>query len=128
MDLKPGSRWASQVCSTEVVVVRTSTKPVTLECGGHPMAPVGGDGGADLTLDPAFASPTSSASTPISARVSLVTSFFLAAMMPLKEGKRGSLIFSLTLTTAGSEASMVNRPSSVSRSPVILSPSASNTT
>ena len=55
MDLQPGRRWASQVCSTEVVVVRTSTKPVTLECGGHPMAPVGGDGGADLTLDPAFA-------------------------------------------------------------------------
>ena len=26
MDLKPGSRWASQVCSTEVVVVRTSTQ------------------------------------------------------------------------------------------------------
>ena len=55
MDLKPGSRWASQVCSTEVVVVRTSTKPVSLECGGHPMAPVGEDGAAGLTLDPAFA-------------------------------------------------------------------------
>ena len=55
MDLKPGSRWASQVCSTEVVVVRTSTKPVSLECGGHPMTPVGGDGAAGLALDPAFA-------------------------------------------------------------------------
>ena len=55
MDLKPGSRWASQVCSTEVVVVRTSTKPVSLECGGHPMTPVGEDGASGLTLDPAFA-------------------------------------------------------------------------
>ena len=53
MDLKPGSRWASQVCATEVVVVRSSTQPVSLECGGHPMIPVGGDR-ADLTLDPAF--------------------------------------------------------------------------
>jgi hypothetical protein len=47
-------------------------------------------------LEPALATPTSSASTPISASVSVVTSFFLAAMMPLKDGKRGSLIFSLT--------------------------------
>jgi hypothetical protein len=55
MDLKPGSRWASQVCATEVVVVRASTEPVSLECGGHPMIPVGDDRSAELTLDPAFA-------------------------------------------------------------------------
>ena len=55
MDLKPGSRWASQVCATEVVVVRSSTGPVSLECGGHPMTPVGDDRAADLDLDPAFA-------------------------------------------------------------------------
>ena len=55
MDLKPGTRWASQVCNTEVVVVRTSTEPVSLECGGHPMAPVADDRTSDLTLDPAFA-------------------------------------------------------------------------
>jgi hypothetical protein len=55
MDLKPGSRWASQVCATEVVVVRAATEPVSLECGGHPMAPVGEDRAADLALDPAFA-------------------------------------------------------------------------
>ena len=55
MDLKPGSRWASQVCDTEVVVVRSSTQPVTLECGGHPMTPVGEDRAPGLTLDPAFA-------------------------------------------------------------------------
>jgi hypothetical protein len=54
MDLKPGSRWASQVCDTEVVVVRTSNEPVELECGGHPMTPIGSDRASGLTLDPAF--------------------------------------------------------------------------
>jgi hypothetical protein len=52
MDLKPGTRWASQVCDTEVIVVRAATQPVSLECGGHPMVPVGADADADLTLDP----------------------------------------------------------------------------
>jgi len=39
MDLKPGSRWKSAVCDTEVVVVRSTANPATLECGGHPMLP-----------------------------------------------------------------------------------------
>lgn len=37
MELKPGSRWKSAVCDTEVVVVRPPKMPVSLECGGHPM-------------------------------------------------------------------------------------------
>ena len=37
MDLKPGSRWKSAVCDTEVVVVRPPKTPIELECGGHPM-------------------------------------------------------------------------------------------
>ncbi|MDB5422890.1 MAG: hypothetical protein JWQ29_306 [Phenylobacterium sp.] len=37
MDLKPGSRWKSAVCETEVVVVRPPKAPVSLQCGGHPM-------------------------------------------------------------------------------------------
>jgi hypothetical protein len=37
MDLKPGSRWKSAPCTSEVVVVRSPKTPVTLECGGHPM-------------------------------------------------------------------------------------------
>jgi len=37
MELKPGSRWKSAVCDTEVVVVRPPKSPVSLECGGHPM-------------------------------------------------------------------------------------------
>lgn len=39
MDLKPGSRWKSAVCDTEVVVVRPPKTPVELQCGGHPMIP-----------------------------------------------------------------------------------------
>jgi len=37
MELKPGSRWKSAVCDTEVVVVRATPGDVALECGGHPM-------------------------------------------------------------------------------------------
>jgi len=37
MELKPGSRWKSLVCSTEAVVVRSPSQPVTLECGGVQM-------------------------------------------------------------------------------------------
>jgi hypothetical protein len=38
MELKPGSRWKSAVCDTEVVVVRATAGDIPLECGGHPMA------------------------------------------------------------------------------------------
>lgn len=55
MDLKPGTRWASQVCDTEVIVVRISTTEVTLECGGHPMTPVGAERSSDLALDFSYA-------------------------------------------------------------------------
>jgi hypothetical protein len=37
MDLKPGSRWKSAVCSAEAVVVRSPGGPTTLECGGQAM-------------------------------------------------------------------------------------------
>lgn len=37
MDLKPGSRWRSSVCDTEVVVVKPPRGQASLECGGHPM-------------------------------------------------------------------------------------------
>jgi hypothetical protein len=43
MDLKPGSRWKSAVCATEVVVVRPPSAAVTLECGGAPMLAAGAD-------------------------------------------------------------------------------------
>ena len=37
MQMKPGSRWKSAVCDTEVVVVRAAASEVTVECGGHAM-------------------------------------------------------------------------------------------
>lgn len=40
MELKPGSRWRSSVCDTEVVVVKPPKTEVSLECGGHPMVPM----------------------------------------------------------------------------------------
>jgi hypothetical protein len=42
VDLKPGTRLRSQVCSTEVIVVRPPAQSVDLCCGGAPMVPVGG--------------------------------------------------------------------------------------
>jgi len=58
MQLKPGTRLRSSVCTTEVVVVRASKDDVALTCGGAPMVEVSGpasDGGA---IDPDFAAGT----------------------------------------------------------------------
>jgi hypothetical protein len=37
VELKPGARLRSQVCPTEVVVVKAPTGELALACGGHPM-------------------------------------------------------------------------------------------
>ncbi|WP_322759063.1 hypothetical protein [Frankia sp. Cr2] len=37
MRLKTGLRLRSQVCSTEVIVVRPGSSEIDLTCGGHPM-------------------------------------------------------------------------------------------
>jgi hypothetical protein len=39
MELKPGSRWKSAVCDTEVVVVRPPKAAAELQCGGAAMLP-----------------------------------------------------------------------------------------
>lgn len=45
-DLKPGSRWRSAVCTTEVVVVRAPARPVTFRIGGAAVFPAdAGQGG-----------------------------------------------------------------------------------
>lgn len=43
VELKPGSRLRSQVCSTEVIIVRLSTSGIDLRCGGRPMVALGAD-------------------------------------------------------------------------------------
>src|ERR1700753_2220498 len=37
MKLTPGSRWASAVCATEVVVLKPPAGAPSLECGGAPL-------------------------------------------------------------------------------------------
>ena len=57
-ELKAGSRWQSVVDDTQVIVVKAPNASVELQCGGHPMVPVGGEIPAGLTIDPAFSEPT----------------------------------------------------------------------
>jgi hypothetical protein len=48
-DLKVGARLRSQVCETEVIVVRLGGDPVELTCGGHPMLGLAADPATGLT-------------------------------------------------------------------------------
>ncbi|CAI7974928.1 hypothetical protein MXD62_14250 [Frankia sp. Mgl5] len=61
--VKPGTRYKSTVCDTEVIVVKPPAAAVDLRCGGHPVIEVGAEAPAGLTLDPAF-----SAGTPLGKR------------------------------------------------------------
>jgi hypothetical protein len=55
MDLKPGSRWKSAVCDTEIVVVRATAGDIALECGGQPMVAHADAKPAGLALSEAHA-------------------------------------------------------------------------
>jgi len=52
--IKNGTRLQSQVCDTQIVVVRSSEALDTLRCGGAPLVPLGSATG-DAVLDPEFA-------------------------------------------------------------------------
>jgi len=52
--LKPGTRLRSQVCTTEVIVVRPAADDIDLRCGGQPMVKVGADVAAGGTPAPGF--------------------------------------------------------------------------
>lgn len=43
MELKAGTRLRSAVSETEVIVVRAPAGGAGVECGGHPMVPLGED-------------------------------------------------------------------------------------
>jgi hypothetical protein len=58
MELKPGSRWKSAVCDTEVVVVRAVKEPAELQCGGHAMVAHNTEKPTGLTLSPEFSGGT----------------------------------------------------------------------
>jgi hypothetical protein len=52
--LKNGTRLTSQVCDTQVIVVKTAESLADLRCGGVPMRPLGAES-ATAEIDPAFA-------------------------------------------------------------------------
>ena len=53
--IKNGTRLRSQVCDTQVIVVRAAESLDDLRCGGQPMLPLDAELPADAALDPAFA-------------------------------------------------------------------------
>ena len=50
--IKNGTRLQSQVCDTQVIVVRSADSLDDLRAGGVPMVPIGTDVAGDATLDP----------------------------------------------------------------------------
>lgn len=52
--VKNGTRLQSQVCDTQVIVVKSSDALDDLRAGGVPMLPLGTDVGGGQTLDPRF--------------------------------------------------------------------------
>lgn len=56
--LKNGTRLRSQVCDTQVIVVRASEALDDLRCGGAPMIPIGDEPSGQAQLDPALADGT----------------------------------------------------------------------
>ena len=52
--IKNGTRLQSQVCDTQVIVVRSADSLDDLRAGGVPMVALDGEKSADAKLDPAF--------------------------------------------------------------------------
>ena len=49
--IKNGTRLQSQVCDTQVIVVRSADSLDDLRAGGAPMVPIGQETSSELTLD-----------------------------------------------------------------------------
>lgn len=58
MQLKPGMRLKSQVCDTQLVVVRAPAGPVDVRCGGVSAVEASGTANASAVLDAGFADGT----------------------------------------------------------------------
>lgn len=54
--IKSGTRLKSQVCDTQVIVVKTADSLDDLRSGGAPMVPLDETASGDATLDPDLAS------------------------------------------------------------------------
>src|ERR1700754_2023007 len=50
--IKNGTRLQSQVCDTQVIVVRSADSLEDLRAGGVPMVPIGSDAEAGMAIDP----------------------------------------------------------------------------
>ncbi|MGE2837003.1 hypothetical protein [Mycobacterium sp. SMC-4] len=53
--IKNGTRLQSQVCDTQVIVVRSADSLDDLRAGGAPMVPIGDDVDSSLSLDDSLA-------------------------------------------------------------------------
>jgi hypothetical protein len=53
--IKNGTRLQSQVCDTQVIVVKSAESLSNLRCGGHPMLPLDAERAAGAAPDPGFA-------------------------------------------------------------------------
>jgi hypothetical protein len=53
--IKNGTRLQSQVCDTQVIVVKAADSLDDLRCGGQPLVAVGAEKSPDAVLDPAYA-------------------------------------------------------------------------
>ena len=56
--IKNGTRLQSQVCETQIIVVKNADSLGDLRAGGAPMIALGAEKSADATLDPALADGT----------------------------------------------------------------------
>jgi len=52
MEIKVGSRYRSQVCDTEFIVVRTVPGDLALTCGGHPVIDLKAEPAPGLAVEP----------------------------------------------------------------------------
>jgi len=52
--LTPGMRLRSQVCETQVIVIRSGVAGIGLRCGGEPMIPLDETPADGLVLDPSL--------------------------------------------------------------------------
>jgi hypothetical protein len=52
VQLKPGQRLRSQVCTTEVIIVRAPTAELELACGGKPMVDIAESVAPDARPEP----------------------------------------------------------------------------
>jgi len=58
MKLKPGTRWKSSVCDTQVMVVAAPDADLALTCGGAPLVALDEEPPAGAGLDPEAAGGT----------------------------------------------------------------------